>query len=259
MNFLFIGDITGEAGLDRVRKEIAALRRQETFDLIIANGENLAERNGIHEALYRALRFAGVDVVTMGNHTWAHKGILEIIDREKELIRPANYPEGTAGRGYTIVDTGRRQVAVMNVLGNIYVSTLPSPFSMIDKLLQEIRAQGVQQILIDFHGEATSEKMAFAYYLDGQVTAVLGTHTHVQTADARILPKGTAYITDVGMCGAYESVLGVKKEHSIESFITQIPTKFEHADGKSQFNAVIVKSDDKTGQAVEIKRLYFVD
>lgn len=259
MKILFIGDIVGSCGLEKAKKEIATLRRTEQIDLIIANGENLAERNGITFNQYRELRFAGVDVVTMGNHTWANGELADFIDREEGIIRPANYPEGTAGRGYTIADLGRRQVAVLNLLGNVYVSTLPSPFAVIDGLLEEIRSQGIKLIVVDLHGEATSEKIAFGYYLDGKVSAVLGTHTHVQTADERILPQGTVYISDVGMTGAYESVLGVKKERSIQGFVTQIPTRLEHAQGKAQFNAVLFEVDDNTGQGKSIKRIFVVD
>ena len=230
MRILFVGDITGKAGLEKARQELGRLRRQRQIDLVIVNGENAAERNGITEKQFRELRFAGADVVTMGNHTWANSEIYQFIDREEALVRPYNYPAGTPGRGYTLVDLGRNQVAVINLLGNVYVSTLPSPFTMIDALLDDLQRQGVRHIIIDFHGEATSEKIAFARYVDGRVSAVLGTHTHVQTADACILPKGAAYISDVGMTGAIDSVLGVKTE-------------------------LAVQLDDKTGKAKDITGL----
>lgn len=255
MKILFVGDITGNAGLEKARQELGRLRRQYKADLVIVNGENAAERNGITEQQFRDLRFAGADVITMGNHTWANSEIYNFIDREEALIRPCNYPAGTPGKGYTLVDMGRTQVAVVNLLGNVFVSTLPSPFTMIDDLLQELKQQGAKHIIIDFHGEATSEKIAFAHYVDGRVSAVLGTHTHVQTADECILPKGTAYISDVGMTGAIHSVLGVKTELSVQQFVTQIPVRFQHAEGEAKLCAVVVELEDKTGKATAISRV----
>lgn len=236
----------------KAQQELGRLKRQHGADIVIVNGENAAERNGITEKQFRDLRFAGADVVTLGNHAWANQEIYNFIDREDAIIRPVNYPAGTPGRGYTIVDMGRVQVAVVNLLGNVYVSTLPSPFTMIDALLDELKQQGVRHIIIDFHAEATSEKIAFAHYIDGRVSAVLGTHTHVQTADACVLPKGTAYISDVGMTGAIHSVLGVKTELSIQQFVTQIPVRFQHAEGEARLCAVVVELDDKTGLAKSI-------
>lgn len=238
--------------MEKAQQDLGRLKRQYGADIVIVNGENAAERNGITEKQFRDLRFAGADVVTLGNHAWANQEIYNFIDREDAIIRPVNYPAGTPGRGYTIVDMGRVQVAVVNLLGNVYVSTLPSPFTMIDALLDELKQQGVRHIIIDFHAEATSEKIAFAHYIDGRVSAVLGTHTHVQTADACVLPKGTAYISDVGMTGAIHSVLGVKTELSIRQFITQIPVRFQHAEGDARLCAVVVELDDKTGLAKSI-------
>lgn len=236
----------------KAQQELGRLKRQHGADIVIVNGENAAERNGITEKQFRDLRFAGADVVTLGNHAWANQEIYNFIDREDAIIRPVNYPAGTPGRGYTIVDMGRVQVAVVNLLGNVYVSTLPSPFTMIDALLDELKQQGVRHIIIDFHAEATSEKIAFAHYIDGRVSAVLGTHTHVQTADACVLPKGTAYISDVGMTGAIHSVLGVKTKLSIQQFVSQIPVRFQHAEGEARLCAVVVELDDKTGLAKSI-------
>ncbi len=255
MKVLFVGDITGNAGMEKAVDLLGRLRRQYNVDFIVVNGENAAERNGITEKQFQELRFAGADVITMGNHTWANAEIYNFIDREEAIVRPYNYPEGTAGRGYTIVDMGRVQIAVINLLGNVYISSLPSPFTVIDALLQEIKAQGVRTILIDLHAEATSEKIAFANYVDGKVSAVIGTHTHVQTADETILPKGTAYISDAGMTGAIHSVLGVKTELSIQQFVTQIPVRFAHADGEAKLNGVVIEIDDKTGKATSISRI----
>lgn len=255
MKLLFVGDITGDAGMDKAVEELGKLRRQYKVDVVVVNGENAAERNGITEKQFRDLRFAGADVVTMGNHTWANQEIYHFIDREDALVRPYNYPAGTAGKGYTLLDLGRTQVAVINLLGNVFVSSLPSPFTMIDGLLEEIKAQGVRVILIDLHAEATSEKIAFAHYVDGRVSAVVGTHTHVQTADETILPKGTAYISDAGMTGAVDSVLGVKTELSVQQFVTQIPVRFVHAQGPAKLHGVVIEVDDKTGKAVSIERI----
>ena len=241
--------------MDKAVEELGKLRRQYKVDVVVVNGENAAERNGITEKQFRDLRFAGADVVTMGNHTWANQEIYHFIDREDALVRPYNYPAGTAGKGYTILDLGRTQVAVINLLGNVFVSSLPSPFTMIDGLLEEIKAQGVRVILIDLHAEATSEKIAFAHYVDGRVSAVVGTHTHVQTADETILPKGTAYISDAGMTGAVDSVLGVKTELSVQQFVTQIPVRFVHAQGPAKLHGVVIEVDDKTGKAVSIERI----
>lgn len=252
MNILFVGDITGNVGLEKVQQELGRLKRQYQADVVVVNGENAAERNGITEKQFRDLRFAGADVVTLGNHAWANQEIYHFIDREDALVRPLNYPVGTPGRGYTVLDMGREQLAVINVLGNVYASTLPSPFTMIDDVLRELKTRGVRHILIDFHGEATSEKIAFARYVDGRVSAVVGTHTHVQTADACILPKGTAYITDVGMTGAIQSVLGVKSELAIQQFLTQIPVRLQHADGEARLCAVVITLDGKTGMAKAI-------
>lgn len=255
MNILFVGDVTGNAGMQKAIKSIGRLRRQYKADFVVVNGENAAERNGITEKQFRDLRFAGADVVTMGNHTWANAEIYNFIDKEEAIVRPYNYPAGTAGKGYTIIDMGRVQVAVINLMGNVYISSLPSPFTVIDALLDEIKAQGVRIILVDLHAEATSEKIAFANYVDGKVSAVIGTHTHVQTADETILPKGTAYISDAGMTGAVHSVLGVKTELSIQQFVTQIPVRFAHAEGEAKLNAVLVEVDDKTGKAAAISRI----
>lgn len=259
MKVLFIGDIVGEVGKKITKRAIINLKKTHQFDLIIANGENIAERNGITEALFQELSFAGVDVVTMGNHTWDRKDIFQFIDQEPSLLRPANYPEGTPGRGYTIYDLGRAKIGVISLMGNVYISTLPSPFTMIDDLIKEMQSQDCPHIIVDLHGEATSEKIAFGWYVDGRVSAVIGTHTHVQTADEKILPKGSAYITDVGMTGPYESVLGVKVALSVNRFLTQLPTRFEQATGQGQFNGVILTLDDVSGLATTIERIQFVE
>ena len=259
MKVLFIGDIVGECGKRMTIETIRRLKQEEKLDMIIANGENIAERNGITRALFDELSFAGVDVVTMGNHTWDNREIMKFIDETDRLIRPLNYPAGTPGRGYTVFDTGRALVGVVNLMGNVYISSLPSPFLYIEQVLSELKAQGVRHIIIDLHGEATSEKIAFGFHVDGQVSAVIGTHTHVQTADDKILEQGTAYISDAGMTGPYVSVLGVRKEISIQRFATQMPARFEQAGGQAQFNGVLLTLDDQTGLASEIRRLNIVE
>ena len=255
MKVLFVGDVTGNCGVEKVEQELGKLRRKYKIDLTIVNGENAAERNGITERQFRDLRFAGADVITMGNHTWANREIYNFIDREETLIRPLNYPAGTAGKGYTVVDMGRVRVGVINLMGNVYVSNLPSPFTMIDDVIDEMKKDGIRHIIVDLHAEATSEKIAFAHYVDGRVSAVFGTHTHVQTADECILPKGTAYITDAGMTGAIHSVLGVRTELSVKQFVTQIPVKLEHEEGEAVLHGVVVELDDKTGKATAIERI----
>lgn len=259
MKILFIGDIVGKTGQTMAIKTLRSLKQKHAIDMVIANGENIASRNGITAKLYDELIFAGIDVVTLGNHTFDHFDIYHFIDHAPNLVRPYNYPQDTPGRGYVLLDCGTVQLAVISLMGNVFISTLSSPFEVIDKLLTKISEQGCRHIIVDFHGEATSEKIAFGRYVDGKVSAVLGTHTHVQTADEKILPNGTAYLTDVGMTGAYDSVLGVKTESSIQRFRTQRPIKFEQAEGIGQFNGVFLTLDDRTGLAQNIERIQIVD
>lgn len=259
MNVLFIGDIVGRVGKETAFKALRQYKKEYPIDLVIANGENIAERNGITPNLYHELIFLGVDVVTLGNHSWARREIFQIIDEATNLVRPFNYPKDTPGRGYTIVECKHQQAAVISLMGNVFLSTLQSPFEVIDELLEQLKGANVKYIIIDFHGEATSEKIAFGRYLDGRVSAVIGTHTHVQTADEKILPHKTAYITDVGMTGPYDSVLGIKVEGSVKRFRTQLPAKFEQADAPGQFNGVLLSLDETTGLAKKIERLQFVD
>lgn len=259
MKILFIGDIVGSCGKNMALKSLRKWHSQEKWDMVIANGENIADHNGINRALFDELSFGGIDVVTMGNHTWDNREIMHFIDDTDRLIRPLNYPPGTPGSGYTLFDMGKYTIAVINLLGNVYINTLPSPFAIIDQTLATIKAQGIRHIIIDLHAEATAEKIAFGYYLDGQVSAVIGTHTHVQTADEKILPQGTAYITDVGMTGPYHSVIGVQPQLSVQRFATQLPVRFEQAQGVAQFNAVLITLDDQSGMATQIQRLNDVE
>lgn len=251
INVLFIGDIVGSSGCGFAEKTVGRLRVQKKLDLVIANGENSADGNGITKASMEQLfRFA--DVITTGNHCFRRKEITEFYDIKENLLRPANYPEGVAGKGFVTVDMGRYSFAVINLMGTAFMEPLNNPFECIDRLLENI---GTKNILVDFHAEATSEKKAMGFYLSGKVSAVIGTHTHVQTADEAILDGHTAYITDAGMCGAELSVLGVKKELAIEKQRTKCPVRFTESDEAPFFNGVLMQIDEKCGKAYGIERL----
>ena len=254
MKVLFIGDIVGSSGRDIVKDLLPQIKIENKVDVVIANGENAAGGNGLTERVANELFDNGVDFITLGNHAWDKKDILDFIDNEERIIRPANYPPGTPGKGHRIFTKHGIKLAIANLQGRIYMQPLECPFRVMDNILLQLADQ-VKIIIVDIHAEATSEKMAMGYYLDGRVSAVLGTHTHIQTADDKILPKGTGYITDVGMTGPYESILGVKKENIIARFLTQIPNRFEVATGTSQLNAVLVEIDDDTGKTIKIERL----
>lgn len=252
---LMIGDVVGRPGRRAVKENVPGLVRDEKIDLVIANGENSAGGNGITREVALELFSAGVDVITMGNHVWNKKDALNYLAKDNRIIRPANYPPGTPGWGYGCFKTKTGcTVCIINLSGRIFMPDLDCPFRCADKILEEIGEQS-NIIILDFHAEATSEKVALAYYLDGKLSAVCGTHTHVQTADERILPGGTAFITDVGMTGPRDSVIGVKKDLVINKFITQLPVRFEVAGGLYQLNAVIIDVDDKTGRAISIRRI----
>lgn len=254
MRILMIGDIVGRPGRNAVKEQLQTIRQELNLDMIVANGENAAGGNGITPELARELFAFGIDVMTMGNHVWDKKDIISYIDKENRILRPANYPPGTPGKGLGIFNIKGINVAVINLSGRVYLPPLDCPFRMADKLIKEAAGQA-KIILVDFHAEATSEKIAMGWYLDGRVSAVVGTHTHVQTADERVLPDGTAYITDLGMTGPLNSVLGVKTDLIIQKFLTQMPVRFEVADGPYQFNAVLVEVEDDTGKAVSIERV----
>jgi metallophosphoesterase (TIGR00282 family) len=228
--------------------------------MVIANGENAAGGNGITKAVAEELFGYGIDVLTMGNHVWDQKEALTLLDEEPRILRPANYPSGAPGRGWGVFLTRHhREVGIINLAGRVFQSDLDCPFRLADQLLHELKAK-TKVILVDFHAEATSEKQAFAWYLDGRVSAVWGTHTHVQTNDARVLPGGTAYITDLGMTGPRDSVIGVKREIVIRKFLTQMPVRFEVAGGPVQLDAVEIEVDVDTGLARDIKALrYFLE
>lgn len=251
INVLFIGDIVGSSGCDFAEKTVGRLRAQKKLDLVIANGENSADGNGITKAsMEHIFRFA--DVITTGNHCFRRKEFTEYYDIKENLLRPANYPDGVVGKGVVTVDMGRYSFAVINLMGTAFMEALNNPYECIDRLLGDI---GTKNILVDFHAEATSEKKAMGFYLSGKVSAVIGTHTHVQTADEAILDGHTAYITDAGMCGAEFSVLGVKKELAIEKQRTKCPVRFTESEEAPFFNGVLMQIDEKCGKACGIERL----
>ncbi len=255
IRLLMIGDIVGRPGRRAVKENLPGLVQEQKIDFVIANGENAAGGNGITREITRELFTYGIDVITMGNHVWNKREVINFIENESRLIRPANYPPGTPGKGYGIYNTKNNvKIGVFNLSGRIFMPDLDCPFRSAATILPLLKEE-CKIILLDFHAEATSEKIALAYYLDNDISAFCGTHTHVQTADERILPGGTAYITDVGMTGPYESVIGVKKELVIEKFLTQMPKRFEVAAGTYQFNAVRIDIDEQTGNALSITRI----
>lgn len=254
MKILFIGDIIGRPGRETVRKVLPALKAEEGYELVIANGENAHHGKGITPDDVKELTSAGVDFYTSGNHIWKDKAIIPFLgSKNMPVIRPANYPDSNPGKGWQIVDTGlMKRVLVINLLGRLFMNVQPDcPFRTADRILKENAHERLDAIFVDFHAEATSEKCALANYLDGRVTAVVGTHTHVATADARILPGGTAFQTDAGFVGPIDSVIGVKKELIIENFLTQMPVKHEIADGPMLFNAVKIEIENKKALTIE--------
>jgi metallophosphoesterase (TIGR00282 family) len=253
MRVLFIGDVVGKAGRTALEEILADIA--PGYDLIIANGENAAGGAGITPPIAENLFQFGVDLITTGNHIWNKKEILGYIDETPRLLRPMNYPKGTPGRGWGIFQTDSGVVfCLINLMGRIFMEPLDNPFIAVTDLLGEID-EGVRVIIVDFHAEATSEKIAMGWHLDGKVSAVIGTHTHVQTADERVLPEGTAYITDVGMTGAHDSVIGVRKESVLYRFATMMPTRFDVAKGNVLLCGVEVDVDEKTGKSSRIERL----
>ncbi|MCX7774289.1 MAG: TIGR00282 family metallophosphoesterase [Clostridia bacterium] len=255
MKILFIGDIVGEAGRNALRAKISELKAQHKPDFCIANGENAAGGKGISYNTAQDIFECGIDIITMGNHTWARKEILNIIDSGIKIIRPANYPKGVPGKGRLVLEKNGIRLAVVNLLGRVYMDQpVDCPFQTIDRELGFLKGQ-CDYVFVDFHAEATSEKIAMAYYLDGRVTCIVGTHTHVQTADERILEKGTAYITDVGMAGPADGIIGVEKEMIIKKFTLGLPIQHELASGRNQINGIVVTVDEEAKKAIEIKRI----
>ena len=255
MKILAIGDLIGNAGIKELRKQLDKIRKEENIDFTIVNGENAAEGMGITQKNLDDILSQKVDVITMGNHTWAKKDIFKFIDHPK-LIRPANYPKGLLGKGYGIYTCQNKKIAVINLIGRVDINVLSeNPFIIAKELVEELQKQ-VDIIIVDFHAEATAEKIAMGYFLDGKATAVFGTHTHVQTADEKILPKGTAYITDLGMTGPKNSVIGMDIEVSFKRFETTLPERYRIATGETMLNGVIFDIDANTNKVKQVKRIY---
>jgi len=255
MRLLFIGDIVGRPGRDLVRRGLSALVDHHGIDLVIANAENAAAGFGITREIGDQLLESGVDVLTSGNHIWDKKEALDYIGTEPRLLRPANYPAGVPGSGSYLARTrDGASVGVINVMGRVFMIAIDDPFAVVLREIEALRARA-RVIFVDFHAEATSEKIAMGWHLDGKVTALVGTHTHVQTADERILPKGTAYLTDVGMTGPHDSVVGVEIQAALGRFLTALPARFETATANPRLHAAIVDADERTGLATDIERL----
>ncbi|WAA10795.1 TIGR00282 family metallophosphoesterase [Fervidibacillus albus] len=259
MNILFIGDVVGAPGRNTLKEQLPRLKEKYHPTITIVNGENAASGKGITQKIYRQFLEMGIHAVTLGNHTWDNKEIFDFIDGEKYLVRPANFPNGAPGKGLIYLKVNALEIAILNLQGRTFLPAIDCPFQKAKDLIREAKKR-TPFIFVDFHAEATSEKQAMGWFLDGQVTAVVGTHTHVQTADNRILPKGTAYITDVGMTGIYDGILGVDKEPVLRKFLTNLPSRFEiPKNGRTQLNGVLVDIDEKTGLAKGIKRILIND
>ncbi len=248
-----VGDVVGSAGCAFLLKHLPSYKKLNGIDVCIVNGENSAQGNGITPASCEELFCAGADVVTTGNHAYTRREAAEYFDSNNPILRPANYHPDNPGRGFYVVDRGRYRVGVVNLMGTAFMEPLENPFHCIDRVLKEL--SDCTAVVVDFHAEATSEKKAMAYYLDGRVGALFGTHTHVQTADGQILPKGTAYITDLGMTGVESSVLGLSPEPVIRKFKYQMPVRFESAEGHCVVCGCLFELDDKTGRALSVERV----
>ncbi len=254
MKTLIIGDICGRSGRQTAAHFIPLLRQKYAIDVIIANGENAAGGTGLTRPVYNELLAMGIDIITSGNHIWDKKEIFSFIDTADKIVRPANYPPGTPGRGYYLLSVNNLTLAIISLAGRTFMPPVDCPFRTVDLLLNELHCHA-DLFVVDFHAEATSEKMALAWYLDGKISCMAGTHTHIQTADERILPSGTAYISDIGMVGPWNSVLGVDKDLVIQKFITGLPVKFSLAHGPGIFNAILVDIDENNKKATEILRI----
>jgi hypothetical protein len=259
MRILVVGDITGKPGRRILKETLPRLRRENGVALVVANGENAAAGAGITSELAEEIFASGVDVITGGNHIWHQRGAFELLDGHDRILRPLNFPAGVPGRGATVVaaEDGSR-VAVMNLQGRVFMAELDDPFRAARAEAERLSTE-TRLIVVDFHAEATSEKIAMGWHLDGHVTALVGTHTHVQTADERVLPEGTAYITDVGMTGPRDGVIGMDRDIILERFLTQLPARFEVAKGPAQLNAVLIEADEETGRARSIVRIQEFD
>lgn len=252
MRIFAIGDIVGDCGVDFVRLRLPELKKEYEIDVCIANGENAANGNGITAAAYHALCDSGVDALTLGNHAFGKKDVIPLLLHRDNIIRPINYPAGAAGRGSMVLTCNHKSIGVINAMGRVNLLNIDCPFRAAEREVERL-AKKCDIIMVDFHAEATSEKLAMGYFLDGRVTCVFGTHIHVQTADAQILPKGTGYVTDLGMTGAVCSILGVKKEIIIDRFLTQFPQRFENADGRAKLCGAVFTIDDDTNRCTDVQ------
>lgn len=255
MRILFLGDVVGRSGRDAVARRLPELKARLEPDVVVVNGENAAGGYGISEKIAAELYAAGADAITLGNHAWDQKDLIGAIDRDPRMVRPANFPDGTPGRGATvIIDRAGRKLLVVNVMLRLFMDALDDPFAHLDRLVKQHRIGGaVHATLVDMHGEASSEKQALGHFLDGRVSLVVGTHTHVPTADHRILPGGTAFMTDAGMCGDYDSVIGMKKEPATLRFVRKMPgERLTPGEGEGTVSGVMVDTDDRTGLAVRV-------
>ena len=254
MNILAVGDLVGNCAIKELKEKLPIIKKEENIDFVIVNGENVAEGMGMTEKNFYDILAQKVNVITMGNHTWGKKDIFKFIDHP-QIIRPANYSKPVCGKGYNIYECKGKKIAVINLIGRVSMNILSdNPFLIADEIVEKIKSQ-VDMIIVDFHGEATAEKIAFAYYMDGKITAMFGTHTHVQTADERIYPKGTGYITDIGMTGPIESVIGMSIGASVKRFETSLPEKYKIAEGPCMLNGVVFQIDDNTNKVTKIKRI----
>ena len=258
MRILMVGDVFGRAGRRAFAEHTAKIRSEKNIDLVVVNGENAAHGKGLTLPTFNALLSGGADIVTTGNHIWDKKDVLAFIDREPFLIRPANYPANTPGKGFCVYPYKAKNVGVINLQGRVFMPPLDCPFTRAEEVLKELRRE-CDIILVDFHAEATSEKMAMAYFLDGKVNAVVGTHTHVQTADERILPRGTAFITDLGIVGPINSIIGVNPDSVVEQFLTCRLAKFEPAEGECIYCGLIIDIDDRTNRTLSVERVQITE
>ena len=254
MKILAIGDLVGEDGVRKLKEELPKIKESEKIDFVIVNAENSAGGMGITTKIFNDLKNMGVNTITMGNHTWGKKDIFSFID-DDILLRPANYPENVVGKGYGIYNCKGKKKCVMNLIGRTDMNVLSeNPFLKANEIFEEVKDKA-DVIILDFHAEATAEKIAMGHYLDGKITAIFGTHTHVQTADEKILEKGTAYITDIGMTGPEKSVIGMDIDVSLKRFETTLPEKYKIAEGECMLNGVVIEIDDNTNKAINIKRI----
>lgn len=256
MNFLVIGDIIGTPGMDALRANISRLKERFSIDFTIVNGENSADGMGITHKILKDMYALGVDVVTLGNHTWGKKDIFTFIDDEERLVRPANYPRGVRGKGSTLINCKGKKIGVINLIGRVDIGgSFDSPFEIGDKEIEKLKSEGADVIIIDFHAEATAEKKALAYYMQDKVNILFGTHTHIQTADEMIYPSGMGYITDVGMTGPKNSIIGMSPEVALKRFLTQIPERYSCATGEFMLNGVVFKYDEENRKVTHIERI----